>query len=74
MWPLSALGIEPKFMIPDSAKTIGVVFANCFVGSFISDYFWYVGRKKTKISIMIHCLLCKYFSFINIQYLDYFIS
>ncbi|XP_023912750.2 uncharacterized transporter C405.03c [Quercus suber] len=43
VWPLSALGIEPKFMIPDSAKTIGIVFANCFVGSFISDYFWALG-------------------------------
>ncbi|KAK7843786.1 putative vacuolar membrane protein [Quercus suber] len=30
-------------MIPDSAQTIGVVFANCFVGSFICDYFWALG-------------------------------
>jgi hypothetical protein len=43
VWPLTALGFEPKFIIPDSAQTVGVVFANCFAGSFLSDYFWYVG-------------------------------
>ena len=42
VWPLTALNLEPKFSIPRSMKVDEEVLANGFIGSVISDYFWYV--------------------------------
>ncbi|KAL0559265.1 hypothetical protein IC582_003863 [Cucumis melo] len=43
IWPLRAIGIEPKFMIPQSTKVAEVVLTNCFVANFVSDYLWVMG-------------------------------
>lgn len=47
--PLAAIGIEPKFGMPKSAKVVDIIVATCFLGNFVADYFG-MRYRETKIS------------------------
>ncbi|KAL2645209.1 hypothetical protein R1flu_012796 [Riccia fluitans] len=40
IWPLSWLGLEPRFSLPTTIKVDEVLLGNAIVGSVVSDYFW----------------------------------
>lgn len=56
---MTALGIEPKFTIPHSAKLDEVVLANGLVGSVLSDYFWYVRSGYPPLVHALNVWLCQ---------------